>query len=102
MNAKYFFSATFLIFCFFFFFFALTMNGQTQAEINYDNTSFTTQTIDVEQTPIVHTLENQTNTTTIRTNTILNNTTETTTNTYVFYFNHKQFLKPVYRKSAYC
>ena len=25
MNAKYFFSATFLIFCFFFFFFALTM-----------------------------------------------------------------------------
>ena len=98
MNTVKFFFASF------FFFFTLAMNAQTQVETNYDSTEITTPTIDVEQTQTIITLENQTSNSakTIETNTILNNSTKTSTNTYAFSFNHKQFLKPIIRKRAYC
>ena len=100
MNAvKFFFSITF------FFLFAVAAQAQTLQDItNYDNTEIISSTIDVEQTQTNLISENK-NIKAVQpaeSNTTRTNTTKTETNTYSFYFNHKQFLKPVYRKSAYC
>ena len=74
--------------------------AQTQQDTNYDNTSLTISKIDIEQTQITVTLEDQKNTVSNTTST--SSTTKTEADTYVFNFNHKQFLKPIIRKRAYC
>ena len=89
----------------FFLFFAIAAQAQTHQGItNYDNTEITSPTIDVEQTQtnLISKDQNKKAVQPAESNTTRTNTTKTETNTYSFYFNHKQFLKPVYRKSAYC
>ena len=103
MNAiKFFFAIVF--FCSF----NLISQAQTQQDLNnYDNKVITVSDLDVAQTQTKMTLKNQTKTAEQlsginASNTSINNISKISTSTYVFNFNHKQFFKPVIRKSAYC
>lgn len=90
--------------------FFVSFTFATQAQISQINSTSETSTNDLEQELSNTDQENYNNTATFLpaesnitdTKTSNTNTLIIDTNTYAFSFNHKQFLKPVFKKSAYC
>ena len=92
------------------FFFSTQVVSYAQAELNTISpeagVTTTSVTEDSMEETIVAIIENNAVTTesntTLSTGSNITNTTSSPSNDYVFYFNHKQFMRPIVRKTALC
>jgi hypothetical protein len=87
------------------FFFSFGFVSQAQVEINVpimEGTTFTVNNDVQELTQAEEVIEIESTTESNTTSNTESNITTADSATYAFYFNHKQFMRPILRKSALC